>query len=162
VKIDEARGDFKKLKKLLSRARTIAIVGLSKNWARPSNFAAQYMQNHGYKIVPVNPSYTEILGEKCYANLREIPFEIDIVDCFRKVEEIPAILEETSAIKAKCLWMQLGIIDLLSARKAVDLGIEVIVDRCVKIEHARLFGGLNYCGVNTRVISSKRHQSPQR
>jgi len=162
VKIDEARGDFKQLKELLSSARTIAVVGLSKNWERPSNFAAKYMQNHGYKIVPVNPGYTEILGEKCYASLRQIPFEIDIVDCFRAVEEIPTILEETSAIKAKCLWMQLGIIDLLSARKAVDLGIEVIVDRCVKIEHARLFGGLNYCGVNTRVISSKRHQSPQR
>jgi uncharacterized protein len=160
VNVEEARGDFQLLRKILSSARTIAVVGLSKSWERPSNFAAKYMQSHGYKIVPVNPGYTKILGEKCYANLRDIPFEIDIVDCFRKVEEIPGILEDALVINAKCIWMQLGIVDLKSAQEAYDQGLEVVVDRCVKIEHARLFGGLNYCGVNTGVISSKRQQSP--
>jgi hypothetical protein len=160
VNAEDARGDFKLLRKILGSARTIAIVGLSKSWERPSNFAAKYMQSHGYKIIPVNPNYTEVLGEKCYASLRDIPIEIDIVDCFRQVEEIPGILEDALAINGKCMWMQLGIIDLKSAQNAVDRGLDVIVDRCVKIEHARLFGGLNYCGVNTGVISSRRHQSP--
>ena len=91
---EDARGDFKLLRKILGSARTIAIVGLSKSWERPSNFAAKYMQSHGYKIIPVNPNYTEVLGEKCYASLRDIPIEIDIVDCFRQVEEIPGILED--------------------------------------------------------------------
>jgi len=148
--------DINTLRRILKQARTIAVVGLSANWWRPSYFAAKYMQEHGYRMIPVNPAYAEVLGEKCYASLRDIPEPVDIVDCFRKSEEIPAIAEEAIAIGAKVLWMQLGVINLEAAEKARAAGLDVVMDRCVKIEHARLFGGLNWAGVNTKVISSKR------
>ena len=117
------------------------------------------MQNHGYKIIPVNPRYSEILGEKCYANLREVPDNVDIVDCFRRESEMPSILDDSLHIGAKCVWQQLGIMNLEVASAAASYGMKVIVDRCVKIEHARLFGGLNFAGVNTGVISASRHRS---
>jgi uncharacterized protein len=148
--------DINTLRRILKQARTIAMVGLSANWWRPSYFAAKYMQEHGYRIIPVNPAYPEVLGEKCYASLREIQGQVDIVDCFRKSEEIPPIADEAIAIGAKVLWMQLGVINPDAAEKARAAGLEVVMDRCVKIEHARLFGGLNWAGVNTKVISSKR------
>ena len=116
------------------------------------------MQEHGYRVIPVNPAYPEVLGEKCYASLRDIPEKVDIVDCFRKSEEIPAIAEEAIAIGAKVLWMQIGVINHAAAEQARTAGLDVVMDRCVKIEHARLFGGLNWVGVNTKVISSKRPQ----
>jgi uncharacterized protein len=148
--------DIVGIRRLLKSHKTIAVVGLSANWWRPSYFAAKYLQEHGYRIVPVNPQYTEVLGEKCYPNLKAIPFPIHIVDCFRKTEEIPAITEDAIAIGAKCLWMQLGVINDAAARRATDAKLDVVMDRCVKIEHGRLFGGLNYVGVNTKVISAKR------
>jgi hypothetical protein len=114
------------------------------------------MQEHGYRVIPVNPMYQEVLGEKCYASLRDIPEPVDIVDCFRASAEIPSIAADAIAIKAKVLWMQLGVINYAAARLARDAGLDVVIDRCVKIEHARLFGGLNFVGVNTRVISAKR------
>jgi hypothetical protein len=150
--------DINTLRRILKEARTIAVVGLSANWWRPSYFAAKYMQEHGYRIIPVNPAYPEVLGEKCYASLRDIPEQVDIVDCFRKSEEIPPIADEAIAIGAKVLWMQLGVINHEAAAKARNAGLELVMDRCVKIEHARLFGGLNWVGVNTKVISSKRPQ----
>jgi predicted CoA-binding protein len=150
--------DINTLRRILKEARTIAVVGLSANWWRPSYFAAKYMQEHGYRIIPVNPAYPEVLGEKCYASLRDIPERVDIVDCFRKSEEIPPLAEEAIAIGAKVLWMQLGVINHEAAARARNAGLEVVMDRCVKIEHARLFGGLNWVGVNTKVISSKRPQ----
>jgi predicted CoA-binding protein len=150
--------DINTLRRILKQARTIAIVGLSANWWRPSFFAAKYMQDHGYRVIPVNPSYPEILGEKCYASLRDIPERVDIVDCFRKSEEIAPIAEEAIAIGARVLWMQIGVINHTAADRARAAGLEVVMDRCVKIEHARLFGGLNWAGVNTKVISSKRPQ----
>jgi hypothetical protein len=150
--------DINTLRRILKEARTIAVVGLSANWWRPSYFAAKYMQEHGYRIIPVNPAYPEVLGEKCYASLRDIPEQVDIVDCFRKSEEIPPIADEAIAIGAKILWMQLGVINHEAAAKARNAGLELVMDRCVKIEHARLFGGLNWVGVNTKVISSKRPQ----
>ena len=150
--------DINTLRCILKEARTIAVVGLSANWWRPSYFAAKYMQEHGYRIIPVNPAYPEVLGEKCYASLRDIPEQVDIVDCFRKSEEIPPIADEAIAIGAKVLWMQLGVINHEAAAKARNAGLELVMDRCVKIEHARLFGGLNWVGVNTKVISSKRPQ----
>jgi predicted CoA-binding protein len=150
--------DINTLRRILKEARTVAVVGLSANWWRPSYFAAKYMQEHGYRIIPVNPAYPEVLGEKCYASLRDIPERVDIVDCFRKSEEIPPLAEEAIAIGAKVLWMQLGVINHEAAARARDAGLEVVMDRCVKIEHARLFGGLNWVGVNTKVISSKRPQ----
>ena len=159
MNVEEARGTAEQLKSILRESKTIAVVGLSDNWQRPSNFAAKYMKNHGYKIIPVNPRYSEILGEKCYTNLREIPEEVDIVDCFRREPEMPSILDDSLHIGAKCLWQQLGIINLEVASAAASSGMKVIVDRCVKIEHARLFGGLNFAGVNTGVISASRHRS---
>jgi len=150
--------DINTLRRILKASKTIAVVGLSANWWRPSFFAAKYLQERGYRVVPVNPQYPEILGEKSYRSLREIPFKIDVVDCFRKSEEIPALADDAIAIGAKVLWMQLGVINQAAAEKAEAAGLEVVMDRCMKIEHGRLFGGLNWCGVNTRVISAKRPQ----
>ena len=148
--------DIAGIRNILKATRTIAVVGLSANWWRPSYFAAKYMQEHGYRIIPVNPAYTEVLGEKCYAKLTDIPEKIDMVDCFRKSDEIPALAEQAIAIGANCLWMQLGVINNAAAAHASAAGLSVVVDRCVKIEHGRLFGGLNFAGVNTKVISAKR------
>jgi len=148
--------DINKLRRVLKTSKTLAIVGLSANWYRPSYFAAKYMQEHGYRIIPVNPAYAEVLGEKCYASLRDIPEKIDIVDCFRKSEEIGSIAEDAVAIGAKVLWMQIGVINDVAKASAERAGLDVVMDRCVKIEHARLFGGLNWIGVNTKVISAKR------
>ena len=150
--------DINTLRRILKQGRTIAVVGLSANWWRPSYFAAKYMQEHGYRIIPVNPQYQEVLGEKCYANLRDIPEPVDVVDCFRRSEDIGPIADEAIAIGAKVLWLQLGVINHEAAEKARKAGLDVVMDRCVKIEHARLFGGLNWAGVNTKVISSKRPQ----
>jgi predicted CoA-binding protein len=148
--------DINKLRRILKTSKTLAVVGLSANWYRPSFFAAKYMQEHGYRIIPVNPAYTEVLGEKCYASVRDIPEKIDIVDCFRKSEEIGSIAEDAIAIGAKALWMQIGVINEAAKTSAERAGLDVVMDRCVKIEHARLFGGLNWIGVNTKVISAKR------
>lgn len=132
------------------------MVGLSANWYRPSFFAAKYLQDHGYRVIPVTPQYDEVLGEKCYPRLEDVPEPVDVVDCFRRVEEIPALTQSAIDIGAKVLWMQLGIVDETSADKARAAGLEVVMDRCMKIEFARLFGGLNFIGVNTKVVSSKR------
>jgi len=150
--------DINTLRRILRDSKIIAVVGLSANWWRPSFFAAKYLQARRYRIVPVNPQYPEILGEKSYAQLRDIPFKVDVVDCFRKSEEIPALAEDAIAIGAKVLWLQLGVINQAAADRAQAAGLEVVMDRCMKIEHGRLFGGLNWCGVNTRVISAKRPQ----
>jgi len=148
--------DIPSLRRILAENHVIAVVGLSADWFRPSYFAAKYMQAHHYRIIPVNPRYEEILGEKCYKSLRDIPEKVDIVDCFRKTEDIEPIARDTIAIGAKVLWQQLGVKNLEAARIAEQAGLEAVVDRCVKIEHARLFGGLNWVGVNTHVISAKR------
>jgi len=153
------------LRRILGTCKTIAVVGLSPQWHRPSFFAAKYMQSHGYRIVPVNPTTTEILGEPCYPSLTAAAqalaaqgAKIDMVDCFRKSQDIPPIADEAIAIDAKCLWMQIGVINEAAADKARAAGLDVVMDRCVKIEHARLFGGLGWAGVNTRVISARRPQ----
>lgn len=148
--------DINTLRHILRECKTIAVVGLSANWYRPSFFAAKYMQEHGYRVIPVNPTYQEILGEKCYASLRDIPEKVDLVDCFRKSSEIEPIADEAIVIGAKVLWMQLGVMNDKAAQKARARGLQVVQDRCVKIEHGRLFGGLNWVGVNTKVISAKR------
>ena len=148
--------DIPGLRSILTRSHTIAVVGLSANWNRPSNFAAKYMQEHGYRIVPVNPAYASVLGETCYPDLASIPVAVDIVDCFRRAPQIPAIAEAAIAIRAKVLWMQLGIEHAAAAKRASDAGLDVVMNRCVKIEHARLMGGLHWAGVNTGVISARR------
>jgi predicted CoA-binding protein len=151
--------DIATLRRILKTSRTIAVVGLSANWYRPSYFAAKYMMEHGYRVIPVNPQYTEVLGQKCYAALRDIPEKVDIVDCFQKTERILPIAEDAIAMGAKVLWQQIGVVNEVADRKARAAGLDSVMDRCVKIEHGRLFGGLNWVGVNTRVISAKRPQS---
>lgn len=148
--------DIAGLRRILAQSRTLAVVGLSAQWYRPSYFAAKYMQDHGYRIIPVNPRYDEVLGERCYPDLRSIPERVDLVDCFRRSQDIPPIAEQAIAIGAKVLWMQLGIVNDEAARRASAAGLDVVMNRCVKIEHARLLGGLNWAGVNTGVISSRR------
>ena len=148
--------DINALRCILREGHVIAVVGLSGDWYRPSYFAAKYMQEHGYRVIPVNPKYGEILGQKCYKSLREVPEKIDIVDVFRKTQDVMPIAEEAIAIGAKVLWQQLGVKNEAAAAKARAAGLDAVVDRCVKIEHGRLFGGLNWVGVNTRVISARR------
>lgn len=148
--------DSEKLKRILKTSRSIAVVGLSAQWHRPSYFAAKYMQDHGYRVIPVNPTYDMVLGERCYKRLADIPEPVDIVDCFRKSAEIGALAEEAIAMGAKVLWMQLGVRNAEARRRAEAAGLEVVEDRCVKIEHGRFFGGLGWAGVNTKVISAKR------
>jgi uncharacterized protein len=148
--------DIAGLRRILGTSRVIAVVGLSAHWYRPSYFAAKYMQDHGYRIIPVNPTHPEVLGNKSYAHVTEIPDAIDIVDCFRKPEQMVPIAREAVARRAKVLWMQIGIRNEEAARIALDAGLDVVMDRCVKIEHARILGGLNWAGVNTGVISAVR------
>ncbi len=148
--------DIPTLRRILGQTRTIAVVGLSADWFRPSYFAAKYMQEHGYRIIPVNPKYPEILGEKCYKSLADIPDKVDMVDCFRKSEDIVPIAHQAIAIGARALWQQLGVENREADALVRAAGLDSVMDRCVKIEHARLFGGLGWAGVNTKVISAKR------
>jgi predicted CoA-binding protein len=148
--------DIAGLRRILTGYRTIAVVGLSANWYRPSYFAAKYMQDHGYRIIPVNPTYQEVLGQRCYPDLKSIPEHIDIVDCFRKNADMPPVARDAAAIGAKVLWLQLGIDNADAIAIAEAAAMDVVVNRCVKIEHARILGGLNWAGVNTQVVSSKR------
>jgi predicted CoA-binding protein len=142
--------------RILREARTIAMVGLSSNPFRPSHFAAIYMLAEGYNVIPVNPREQSILGRRCYASLRDIPEPVDIVDIFREPSAVPPIVDEAIAIGAKVIWMQLGVINEVAARRAREAGLEVVMDACVKIEHARFFGGLSTIGLNTGVISARR------
>jgi predicted CoA-binding protein len=148
--------DINSLRRILKQSRVLAIVGLSASWHRPSYFAAKYMLEHGYRVIPVNPQYAEVLGQKCYASLRDIPEKVDLVDVFRKTADVMPVAEDAIAIGARVLWQQLGVTNVEAAAKARAAGMETVMDRCVKIEHGRLFGGLNWVGVNTRVISAKR------
>ena len=150
--------DINSLRRILKENRVIAVVGLSADWFRPSNFVAKYMMEHGYTVIPVNPRYSEILGQKCYASLRAIPVRVDLVDVFRKTDDVMPIAEDAIAIGAKVLWQQIGVKNVAAAEKAEAAGLDTVMDRCVKIEHGRLFGGLNWVGVNTKVISAKRPQ----
>jgi predicted CoA-binding protein len=148
--------DISGLRRILGESRSIAVVGLSQHWYRPSYFAAKYLQEHGYRIIPVNPTCAEVLGEKSYPDLAAIPGPVDVVDCFRKPGEMPALAREAVAKGAKVLWMQLGIRHAEAAAIANEAGLDVVMDRCMKIEHGRILGGLNWAGVNTGVISSAR------
>lgn len=151
-RIDDLAG----LRRILANCRTIAVVGLSANWYRPSYFAAKYLLDHGYRIVPVNPSYDEVLGQRCYPSIAAIDGPIDMVDAFRKPADMPAIAREAVAKRARVLWMQLGISSDEAARIATGGGLDVVENRCVKIEHGRILGGLHWAGVNTGVISAHR------
>lgn len=150
------------LRRILKQSHTLAVVGLSAEWNRPSYFAAKYMQEHGFRIIPVNPRYatsaTPILGERCYAALTDIPEPVDIVDVFRRTEDVLPIARQAVQIGAKCLWQQLGVVNLQADELVRAAGLDSVLDRCVKIEYARLFGGLNLVGVDTKIISAKRPQ----
>jgi uncharacterized protein len=148
--------DIAGLARILTQSRVIAVVGLSPNWYRPSYFAAKYMQEHGYRVVPVNPNCGSVLGETCYPSVAAISGAVDIVDCFRQPEEMPDLAREAVAKGAKVLWMQLGIRSEEAARIASDAGLDVVQNRCVKIEHARIMGGLHWAGVNTGIVSARR------
>lgn len=152
--------DIATLRRILSQCRTIAVVGLSAQWHRPSFFAGSYLQQQGYRIVPVTPAYAEVLGQKAYASLRDIPFAVDMVDIFRKTDDVLPVARDAIAIGARCLWQQLGVLNTEADALARAAGIDSVMNRCVKIEHARLFGGLHWAGVNTRVISAIRPVAP--
>jgi predicted CoA-binding protein len=148
---------------VLSKYRRIAMVGLSSNQFRPSYFAALYLLAEGYDVIPVNPREKKILGRECYPSLNAIPGPpVEVVDIFRDPSAVPGIVEEAIAAGAKAIWMQLGVIHEPAAERARAAGLEVVMDRCMKIEHARFFGGLNSIGLNTGVISSKRRPSSVR
>lgn len=155
ARVDDIAG----LHRILTQSRVVAVVGLSENWYRPSYFAAKYLQEHGYRVIPVNPNCAEILGATCYPTLAAIPGPVDIVDCFRKAEEMPALAREAVAKGARVLWMQLGIRSDEAAMIANAAGLDVVMDRCVKIEHGRIMGGLHWAGVNTGVVSARRRHA---
>lgn len=150
--------DISTLRRILHQCRRIAVVGLSAEWHRPSYFAAKYMQQHGYTIFPVNPRYAggTVLGRPCVASLADLAEPVDMVDVFRRTEDVLPIAQQAIAIGAKCLWQQIGVVNAEADALARAAGLDSVMDRCVKIEHARLFGGLHWAGVNTGVISAKR------
>jgi predicted CoA-binding protein len=126
---------------ILERSKTIAVVGLSPDEARDSHQVAAYMQRHGYRVIPVNPNVKTVLGERAYASLREVPEPIDLIDVFRRSEFVPAIVEDAIAVQAPALWLQLGVVHEAAARRAQQAGIAVVMDRCLMVEHRRLFVG---------------------
>lgn len=148
--------DANTLRRILDTSQSIAVVGMSNKVYRPSYFVGKYLVDHGYTVYPVNPAFNEVLGLKSYASLDEIPEPVDIVDCFRRSDQMVDLAETAIKIKAKTLWMQLGIISDEARQLAESAGLEVVANRCTKIEHARIFGGLNWAGVNTGLISSRR------
>jgi len=150
--------DARERLRILRHARSVALVGVSANPLRSSNFVATYLIRTPYRIYPVNPNYDEVLGLRCYRSLRELPEVPDIVDCFRRAEDLPAVVEEAIEVGAKVVWFQLGLRNDQAARRAREAGLVVVQDRCLKIEHARFAGGLHLAGFDTGVISSKRRR----
>jgi len=151
--------DPRVIRKILHTARTVAIVGLSSNVLRPSNFVGFYLQRHGYRIVPVNPRETEAVGEKAYATLRDIPFHVDVVDVFRAPQFVPEVAREAVEIGADALWLQFGVISAEGARIAEAGGLDVVMDRCMKVEHARHLGRMHWLGFNTGMVNAQRTAS---
>jgi uncharacterized protein len=141
---------------ILQSARTVAIVGLSPDELRASNFVGFYLRRHGYRVVPVNPRAAEIFGERSYPSLVEIPFPVDVVDVFRQADAVPAIAEEAVAIGAGALWLQFGVISPEGAEIARRGGLRVVMDRCLKVEHARHLGRMHWLGFNTHQITARR------
>ena len=144
------------IQRLLHTAKTVAVVGLSNNELRASYFVGYYLKRHGYQVIPVNPRETEILGETCYPSLSEVPVPVVVVDVFRAPDALPGIAREAVAIRAGTLWCQFGVVNEEGARIAEDAGLTVVVDRCMKIEHARYVGRMHWLGFNTQRITSVR------
>ena len=146
------------IRTLLATTKTIAVVGLSKDPQRPSYFVASYLKYEGYRIIPVNPTADEILGERCYPNLLSIPEPVDMVDIFRPAPACVEIVQQAIAKGVKSVWMQLKIINLEAARLAEEAGIQVVMDRCIKIEHGRYTGSLHWVGMNTEIVTARKAQ----
>jgi uncharacterized protein len=144
--------------RLLGNARSIALVGVSANPLRSSNFVATYLVRTPYRVYPVNPNYDEVLGLASYPSLADLPEVPDIVDVFRKEDELPGVVEEAIAVGAPAVWFQLGLRHEEAAARARDAGLQVVQDRCLKIEHARFAGGLHLAGFDTGVITSRRRR----
>lgn len=144
------------IRSILRRYKKVAMVGLSGNPNRPSYFAATYLKDYGFEITPVTPAYREIFKRKCYPSLAKVPGPLEVVDIFRKSDEVPAIVDEAIRLGAKVIWMQLGVVNMKAREKALAAGLEVVMDRCMKIEHARYHGGMNVTGLRTGVISAKK------
>lgn len=154
--IEAAFQDPRTIRKVFGYARTIAIVGLSPNRLRASFFVGQYLQYRGFRIVPVNPRADEILGEKAYPLLLEIPFPVDVVDVFREPAAVPEIAQQAIRIGARALWLQFGVIAPEAAARAAEAGLDVVMDRCMKIEHGRYFGEMHWFGLNTGLVTARR------
>lgn len=148
--------DTATIQRILHTARTVAIVGLSGNPLRASNFVGFYLQRHGYRVIPVNPRETEILGERSYPSLTDLPGPVDVVNVFRAPGALPGIARDAVAIGAGALWCQFGVVNDDGNRIAVDAGLSLVVDRCLKIEHARHLGRMHWLGFNTRRITAVR------
>ncbi len=148
--------DTNTLRRILLDNSTVAIVGLSAKWHRPSYFVAKYLLDHGFSVVPVNPNYDEVLGQKCYPDLASIPHPVDIVDLFQRPQTAPGYARQAIAIGARALWLQLSVTSGEARRIAEDANLGFVEDKCLKIEHGRIFGGLNFMGVDTKIISSRR------
>ena len=146
------------IQRVLNRARTIAVVGLSPNELRASYFVGYYLKRHGYTVIPVNPREPAILGERCYPSLVDVPVPIDVVNVFRAPDALPALAEEAVKVGASCLWCQFGVVNAEGARVAEAGGVTVIMDRCLKVEHARYAGRMHWLGFNTHRITSVRGQ----
>lgn len=144
------------IKRILENVNTIAVVGLSPKVHRPSYFVGKYLIDHGYKVIPVNPTVDEVLGQRSYASLAQITEPVDMVDCFRRSDQMLELAQQAIDLPARVLWMQLGVVNEQARALAIAAGMQVVMDRCTKIEHARVFGGLNWAGVNTGLISSRR------
>jgi predicted CoA-binding protein len=148
--------DPRTIQRLLREAKTIAIVGLSTDTQRASWFVANYLQQEGYRIVPVHPTATELLGERVYASLTDIPIPVDIVDVFRPAVEAPEFARQAIAIRARAFWMQLKLASMEAAALAREAGLDVVADRCIKMEHARYCGRLQCAGMNTEIITARK------
>ena len=148
----------KSIQDVLATAKTIAIVGMSTETTKPSNMVGSYLMDEGFTVIPVNPRATEILGQRCYPDLKSIPVPIDVVDVFRPAKEIPAIVEEAIAVGAKTVWTQLRLVDLESSKRAAEAGLVSIADKCIKMEHGRFGGMLHWAGMNTGIVTAQRRK----
>ena len=144
------------IQRVLHTGTSIAVVGLSANALRASHFVGYYAQRHGYRIIPVNPREEEVLGEPCFNSLTAVGEAIDIVNVFRDPSAVPALAKEAVAIGAKALWLQFGVISEEGAAIAADAGLDVVMDRCLKVEHARYIGRMHWLGLNTEVVTARR------
>src|ERR1700675_258120 len=160
--LDPIRYSDTQIRAILQRVKTIAMEGASSNWNRPSYFVMKYLQGKGYRVIPVNPGIAgqTLLGEKVYASLKEIPEPVDMLDVFRASDQVPPVVEDAIAIGAKVVWMQLGVRNDAAAARAEAAGIEVVMNRCPKIEFGRLGGELSWSGVNSGIIRNRAAQPP--